>query len=142
MRAKPRAVLTALLLSGMASKALALDEADRMAARAAITRQVEAFGRDDAGAAYAQAAPGIQALFPTPEVFLGMVRTQYRAVYRHRSFAFADTRETGGDALRQDARIQDQDGIDWEAEYGVERQPDGTWRITGCRLTRAAGTNT
>ncbi|WP_335645565.1 DUF4864 domain-containing protein [Methylobacterium durans] len=106
-----------------------------------MTRQVEALGRDDAPAAYALAAPSIQALFPTPDVFIGMVRTNYGAIYRHRSFVFGAAREDGADGLSQDVAIQDSYGIDWTASYSLQRQADGEWRITGCRLTKEPGTS-
>lgn len=138
MRALP--ALLALLLSVQAASAL--DETGREAARAAISRQVEALGRDDAAAAYAQAAPSIQAIFPNADLFLGMVRNGYAPVYRHRSFAFGDVTDADEARLTQDVRIQDEQGVDWTAHYSVERQPDGSWRITGCRLTKLPGTNT
>ncbi|WP_430910225.1 DUF4864 domain-containing protein [Methylobacterium sp. sgz302541] len=138
MRALP--ALLALLLSVQAASAL--DETGREAARAAISRQVEALGRDDAAGAYAQAAPSIQAMFPNADLFLGMVRNGYAPVYRHRSFAFGDVTDADEARLTQDVRIQDEQGVDWTAHYSVERQPDGSWRITGCRLTKLPGTNT
>ena len=122
--------------------ARAADDAARDAARAAISRQVEALAKDDAAAAYAQASPAIRGLFPTPEVFIGMVRTNYRPVYRHRSFVFGPSREKDESSLSQEVAIQDEYGVDWTADYTLERQPDGAWQITGCRLTKAPGTNT
>jgi hypothetical protein len=139
-----RARLTSSILATILLAALpagAADEADRAAARATIGRQVEAFGRDDAGTAYAQAAPGIREMFPTPEVFLGMVRTNYGPVYRHRSFVFGAMQERGATTLSQSVAIQDVHGVDWTAEYSLERQADGQWRIAGCRLSKAPGTN-
>lgn len=134
-------VLPALLLVfGLAGPAAA-DDAARAAAQATITRQVEAFGRDDAPAAYAQAAPAIRELFPNADLFIGMVRTQYRPVYRHRSFVFGLGRDTGADSVTQSVAIQDEYGVDWTAEYSLARDADGQWRITGCRLIKAPGTN-
>jgi hypothetical protein len=134
-------VLPALLLVlGLAGQAAA-DDAARAAAQATITRQVEAFGRDDAPVAYAQAAPAIRELFPNADLFIGMVRTQYRPVYRHRSFVFGEARDTDTAGVVQSVAIQDEYGVDWTAEYSLVRDADGQWRITGCRLTRAPGTN-
>lgn len=130
----------ALLFLCVAGPAAA-DDAARVAARATITRQVEAFGRDDAPAAYAQAAPAIRDLFPNADLFIGMVRNQYRPVYRHRSFVFGEGRDTGADSVVQSVAIQDEYGVDWTAEYSLARDADGQWRITGCRLTKAPGIN-
>ena len=135
MRAWP-----ALFLALALTPAYAADDGAREAARAAITRQADALGRDDAATAYAQAAPAIQGMFPTADVFLGMVRNSYRPVYRHRSFMFGQARDLGDAGLSQDVAIQDEDGVDWTAEYSLERGPDGAWRITGCRLIKAPGT--
>ena len=131
----------ALLLALVLTPAQAADEGAREAARATITRQADALVRDDAATAYAQAAPSIQGMFPTPDVFLGMVRNSYRPVYRHRSFVFGKLLDLGADALSQDVAIQDEDGVDWTAVYSLERGADGEWRISGCRLVKAEGTN-
>ncbi|WP_336486103.1 DUF4864 domain-containing protein [Methylobacterium nigriterrae] len=136
-----RAVLALLALACAALPAGALDDPARAAARAAITRQVEALGRDDAAAAYAMAAPSIQALFPTPDVFIGMVRSSYAPVYRHRSFVFGEARDSGESGVSQEVAIQDDYGVDWAAAYSLERGADGEWRITGCRLTKLPGTS-
>lgn len=132
-------LVPALLLAAFA--AAAADEADDAAAKAVILRQVEALGRDDAATAYDQAAPGIRSLFPTPDIFIGMVRTSYRPIYRHRSFVFSGKQDGGERTLTQSAAIQDTDGVDWTAEYSLERQPDGQWRIAGCRLIKSPGIN-
>ena len=36
-------------------------------------------------------------------------------------------------------RIQDLEGVDWVAVYTLEQQADGTWRISGCFLTKEPG---
>jgi len=132
-------VLPALLLLFVLAGPAAADDAARAAAQATITRQVEAFGRDDAPTAYAQAAPAIRELFPNADLFIGMVRNQYRPVYRHRSFVFGEGRDTGEASVVQSVAIQDEYGVDWTAEYSLARDADGQWRITGCRLVKAPG---
>ncbi|MCJ2135240.1 DUF4864 domain-containing protein [Methylobacterium sp. J-026] len=129
-----------LLVLGLAGPAAA-DEGGRAAARAVIAAQEQAFGRDDAQAAYDQAAPAIRELFPNADLFLGMVRNQYRPVYRHRSFVFGEAQDTDAAGVTQSVAIQDEYGVDWTAEYSLARDADGRWRITGCRLIKAPGTN-
>ncbi len=136
-----RAWLALLLAVSCLSGPAAADDGTREAARATITKQAEALGRDDAATAYAQAAPAIREIFPNADLFLGMVRDQYRPVYRHRSFVFGDGRDVDGTTVIQSVAIQDEDGVDWTAEYSLERGPDGAWRITGCRLIKAPGTS-
>ncbi|WP_264049078.1 DUF4864 domain-containing protein [Methylobacterium flocculans] len=126
----------------VATDARAADEAARDAARATVERQIEAFRRDDAATAYAQAAPQIQSLFPSPETFLAMVRQGYGAVYRARRFSVDRIEEAGDDGLALGVTIQDEAGADWAALYSLQKQPDGAWRITGCRLVKAPGSNT
>ena len=135
-----RAWLALLLILGLAGPALA-DDGARAAARAVIAKQVEALGRDDAPTAHAQAAPAIQELFPNADLFIGMVRNQYRPVYRHRSFVFGEGRDIGAAGMVQSVAIQDEYGVDWTAEYSLARDADGAWRITGCRLIKAPGTS-
>ena len=127
-----------LLVLSLAGPAVA-DEAARAAARAVIAKQEQALGRDDAQTAYEQAAPGIRDLFPNADLFIGMVRNQYRPVYRHRSFVFGEARDTDEAGVVQSGAIQDEYGIDWTAEYSLARDADGQWRITGCRLVKAPG---
>ena len=138
MRAWPALLL--LLALGLAGPAAA-DDGDRAAARAVIAKQEQALGRDDAQTAYEQAAPAIRALFPNADLFIGMVRNQYRPVYRHRSFVFGESRDTGEAGVMQSVAIQDEYGVDWTAEYSLARDADGAWRITGCRLIKAPGTS-
>lgn len=126
----------------IAADARAADEAARDAARATVERQIEAFRRDDAATAYAQAAPQIQSLFPSPETFLAMVRQGYGAVYRARRFSVDRIEDAGDDGLALGVTIQDEAGADWAALYSLQKQPDGAWRITGCRLVKAPGSNT
>lgn len=135
MRAWPALLL--LVLAGPA----AADDSARAAARAVIARQEQALSRDDAQTAYDQAAPAIRALFPNADLFIGMVRNQYRPVYRHRSFVFGEARDTEAAGVVQSVAIQDEYGVDWTAEYSLVRDADGQWRITGCRLIKAPGTS-
>lgn len=137
-----RALPCLVLVLGCIGSGAAAGEAEQAAARAVISRQAEAFGRDDAPTAYAQAAPAIREIFPNADLFLGMVRNQYQPVYRHRSFVFGQARDLSDTSVSQSVAIQDDFGIDWTAEYTLERQADGEWRITGCRLTKAPGIST
>jgi len=105
-------------------------------ARALIERQLDAFAHDDAEGAYALAAPGIQAIFTDSETFMAMVREKYAPVYRHHSVEFGASTEDG-DKIEQALTIVDEDNNVWKAIYYLARQPDGTWRTTGCLLTKS-----
>ena len=105
-------------------------------ARALIERQFDALARDDAPGAYAEAAPNITAIFPDADAFLAMVRQRYAPVYRHRSVEFGAA-AIGADTIEQVVTLVDPDDEVWKALYRLTRQPDGTWRISGCTLIRS-----
>jgi hypothetical protein len=110
-------------------------------ARALIQSQLDAFGRDDAGAAYALASPGIKSVFPDSGTFMDMVRSRYAPVYRHRSAEF-QAFSIDGDQASQVVTLVDADNEVWTAIYKLERQPDGSWLISGCLLTKAEAKDT
>jgi hypothetical protein len=125
--------LQSALLISLAAPARAAD--DVAAAQGVIRSQVEAFGRDDAAAAYSYAAPAIQEIFPQADIFMSMVRNSYAPVYRHKTFDFGEARVSDG-TIAQRVHIVDADGIPWEALYTLELQPDGSVKITGCVLLK------
>jgi hypothetical protein len=130
-------VLFTALLIGLAAPACAAN--DVATAQGVITSQVEAFGRDDAATAYSYAAPGIQGMFPQPDIFLSMVQRNYAPVYRHKSFEFGEAQVANG-KIAQRVNIIDADGEAWEALYTLEQQPDGSLKIIGCVLIKAGQT--
>lgn len=130
------AFLVAAILA--ATSAHAVEEADRSAGRDVVAKQIEAFRRDDAGGAYAFAAPGIRALFGSDEAFLDMVRRAYPPIHRPRIYSFGAAQDIER-GFEQAVTIQDGAGADWDAVYTFERQPDGTWMISACRLVKRPG---
>ena len=132
-------VFLSLILTS--SWAWALDETDHKSARATIERQIEAFKKNDAATAYAQAAPAIQNMFPSAETFIAMVEQGYKPVLRPRSYSFDAVEDAGDDEIAQGVKLQDEDGADWVALYSLQKQSDGAWRITGCTLRKAPGTS-
>ena len=125
-------VLLLTLLLGLASPARADDVA---AAQGVIRAQEQAFARDDAAGAWSHAAPAIQEVFQRPEIFMQMVQQGYAPVYRHRSFEFGEGKAANGQ-IAQRVHIVDDNGEAWEALYTLERQADGSLRITGCSLLK------
>ena len=127
----------ALMLAIAAVSILPLAAQENVTAGQTIIRsQEEAFGRDDAAAAYTFAAPGIKSMFQTPDVFMSMVRNGYAPVYRHRSFEFGEAKTYDG-KIYQQVHIIDANGDAWEALYTIEPQEDGTFKISGCVLKKA-----
>jgi len=104
---------------------------DAAAIRDTIQRQLDAFRRDDASAAFGYASPAIQSMFGTPDIFIGMVREGYRPVYRPRVFEFRALGAIEGQPL-QKVHVIGEDGQARTANYIMRRMPDGSWRIDGC----------
>ncbi|SDJ25040.1 MULTISPECIES: DUF4864 domain-containing protein [Bradyrhizobium] len=127
-------VLLATILIGLGSTAFAAD--DVATAQSVIRSQEQAFGRDDAAAAYSYAAPAIRQLFPQADIFMFMVQNSYAPIYRHKSLEFGEARAANGQ-IAQRVHIVDANGEAWEALYTLEAQPDGSLKITGCSLLKA-----
>ena len=138
-----RLLLLLLLLSAPLAWAQtpAVTPADARAVRAVIQAQLDAFRRDDAARAFSYAAPGIQATFGSAENFMEMVRTQYAVVYRPKRVEFESLMQSEDDVV-QAVRFTDAGGQVWQALYPMQREADGTWRIGGCYLQRAAAKQT
>lgn len=127
-------VVLVFCLIGLATSPGAAD--DVVSAQAVISSQLEAIGRDDADAAYAHAAPAIQEMFSSPDIFMAMVRQGYAPLYRPQRFEFGKAVSADGKTAQQ-VHVVDADGVAWEALYTLERQPDGSLKITGCSLVKA-----
>jgi hypothetical protein len=104
--------------------------------RALIERQLDAFAKDDAAAAYALAAPSLKTKFSDADGFLAMVRSAYAPVYRHRSAEFG-AMAADGDDIAQTVTLIDGDNKVWVAIYKLTRQADGSWLISGCMLIQS-----
>ncbi len=106
-------------------------------ARDIIQSQITAFLNDDAKTAYSFASPTIREKFPTEDAFFDMVRKGYAPVYRPGNFAFGRSK-VEGDTVVQEVLISGPDGKDWTALYQLVKQRDGTYRINGVHMVRAA----
>ena len=131
-------ILLAIAAAPHGSRAQSASDADQAIFKQIITDQIAAFNADDSARAYSYAAPTIQALFPSPEIFLSMVKNGYRPVYRQKSFAFGEITEAAGRPV-QHVTIVDATGKLWTALYTMQKQPDGSWRISACVLVEMPG---
>ena len=112
--------------------------ADTEAVRAVVEAQLAAFADDDGQRAFSYAAPSIRAMFGSPERFMAMVRGSYPVVYRPTAVVFLHPAWVQGQ-LVQGVHLTDADGALWLAVYSLERQPDKSWRISGCTVQPSAG---
>lgn len=107
-------------------------------AQGIIRSQVEALVRNDGATAYTFASPALQQIFQQPDIFMAMVEKNYAPIHRHKRFEFAESQLSAGQ-VAQKVQIIDAEGDPWTALYTVERQPDGTLKITGCTLVKETG---
>ena len=130
------AFLLALAVAAPIQAQEAVPAGDAAAIRQVIEAQLDAFRQDDWQKAFGFAAPSIQAKFVNPEIFSQMVRNGYEPVYRPRGVEFREVTASRFGPT-QEVYVIGPDGRAYLAYYTMERQPDGTWRISGCYLVRA-----
>lgn len=124
-----------LLAAMLLPPAVALGgDAEVKAAQGSIEAQLRAFQAGDGALAYSYAAPSIQRIFPTADIFMGMVESGYRPVRNPRNFSFGKVQEMSPTSIVQQVLITGPDGKEYEAVYTLELQPDGVYRITGVSL--------
>jgi hypothetical protein len=104
-----------------------------------ITAQITAFKADDGDTAYKFAAPIVQKIFPSVETFMNMVRKGYPQVYRPQSYKFTEALLDPVGRPTQRVTIVGPDGKTYEALYSMEKQPDGSWLISGCTIVQIPG---
>ncbi|MDX1635061.1 MAG: DUF4864 domain-containing protein [Marinobacter sp.] len=130
---------TIALLLGLIATSVRADvdtpNSERQAIIGVILAQVEAFASDDAERAWGLASDAVQQRFGSPEVFVGMVRSEYPAIYGAESLEFLEPIPHPG-FLIQPVFLRGPDGHYWDAYYRMSWQ-DGTWRIAGVTLKRA-----
>jgi hypothetical protein len=133
-----RLTFVALVLLGAAGSAAADDgiaPADAQAIQRVIQGQMDAFRADDWTKAFAYAAPSIRQKFQSPQIFSQMVTQAYQPVYRPKGVEFRELKPSEFGPT-QEVFVVGPDGIGYLAYYTMEKQPDGTWRISGCYLVR------
>jgi len=129
-------MLSVVMVFAAVPAAAQTSDADQAAIRQVIQSQMAAFQKDDGPTAYGYASPTIQKKFVNPDIFLEMVKTGYPAVYHPREVEFRELKVESG-RLLQEVYVIGPDGNPALAIYEMQRQPDGSWRINGCWLTRA-----
>jgi hypothetical protein len=134
-------LLALMMLFAAPLRAESLSVADKAAFQSVISGQIDAFRAEDGPRAYGYAAPMIKQAFPNPDIFMNMVRNGYQPVYRPQSFTFGEAGFSASGRPIQTVTVVGPDGITYEAIYTMERQPDGSWQISGCAIVRAPDTS-
>ncbi|GAB4576971.1 MAG: hypothetical protein Tsb0019_03460 [Roseibium sp.] len=132
---KSAAAAVFLLLTGSVH---AEDGLDSSAFQTIIRNQMSAFASGDASTAFGFATRSLQQRFQTPEFFMEMVRQGYQPVYRPQSVTFGRSKMTSYGPT-QEVYVTGPKGNNWLALYSFEQQDDGSWRISGCYLTKSDG---
>ena len=141
------AICLIVLMLGLAHNPARADDAasisasDRQAIEQVIKSQLDAFRRDAGDAAFGAASPNIQSMFGNATHFMAMVQQGYPPVYRSRSAEFEQV-QTIDDRIVQRVMLIGPDGAAVTALYTMEHEPDGTWKIDGCTLTKPSGIST
>ena len=110
------AVILLVLLGSVTGKADQKDSAAAM--RSVIQTQLDAFARNDAVKAYAQASPRIRSIFPTTEHFMTMVRQEYSALIAPAVVSFLGVIDHSGRPVFQ-VLVEGRDGRRWMAFYTI-----------------------
>lgn len=123
----------ALVVASMQVKARAevMSAPEAQQVRAVILAQLKAFADDDAEAAFETATPEVRKSIGEAGLFLAMVRGKYPMVYRPAGFGFLPP-ELEKNQVMQIVTLRDADDKTWLALFQLERQPDRSWRISGC----------
>jgi len=130
-------VLLSLVTGNLAARAEDRDDAIRAATRVVMS-QLEAFRRDDFGAAYGFASAMIRDLFDR-ERFEVMVRGGYPEIARSVSAFVSRANVATTDTVYLTLTIRGANGNTVEARYELVREA-GDWRINGVVTREAPGT--
>ncbi len=131
------AVAAALLAVGGGAEAFAkttrLNPSDWRAIQVVIAKQMDAFRLNNGDVAFSLASPKIKRVFESADSFMEMVRSEYSAVYHPRSYRFLKPSMLAGEPV-QAIEVIALDGAVNIAVFSMERQPNRSWRISGCHL--------
>jgi hypothetical protein len=96
-----------------------------------IVTQIQAMADDDADRMFETTTPAVRAAIGSAGRFLAMMHGAYPMVYQPASVTFHKPTAGAGGAW-QLVEITDREDQAWLAIFALERQPDKSWRISGC----------
>ena len=109
--------------------------ADQDAMQQVITRQMEAFQRDDDAQAFDFASPALQEMFGNAGRFMAMVRGGYAPVYRPRSVTFGVAEDVAGVYVQEVGVV----GAYREFSLSVSAVVRHEWEVSGTRYGQRFG---
>ena len=131
--ARLAAVAIACWIGAAAAAQPAPTAAEWLAIQEIIAAQRSAIIAGDADKAFGYASPGIRQQFGDAASFLAMVDAAYAALESARYVEFLEGAVIDGIVV-QPLRLIDADNTVRVALYTMEKQADGKWRISGCRI--------
>ncbi len=105
--------------------------------KAVVADQLNAFERDDAAGAWKLATPEVQQRFVSASNFIGVVKSKYGPIARHRSVDFGPAARKG-DEVGLVVTIVDNDNEVWSALFILSKQGESGWKTASCLLTKSA----
>ena len=115
------------------AKSVAPDEfnaTDKSKIEDAIRAELRALVAQDAKRAFAKLTPSTQSFFGRPHKFLQAVADELPPILVTKKFSFLGIDRTG--ATNSEVLITDVLGQEWLADFEVEKQENGDWRVKGC----------
>ena len=106
---------------------------DREQIRAVISAQVASMRTSDFVKAVGLTTAALQRQAGSPEAFIESLKSTYRPVINSRSFVFEDLKQVMG-IVSQSVLFFFEEGDVVLASYTMEKQEDGSWKISGCYL--------
>jgi hypothetical protein len=103
----------------------------------AVRAELRAIVAQDAKRAFAKLTPSTQSFFGAPEKFLQAVADELPPVLVTKKFSFLGINRA--DATTSEVLITDILGQEWLADFEVERQENGDWRVKGCAVQANPG---
>ncbi len=132
-----RVLIAAMAFMGFALASFGARADDVTDAQSVIDSQIKAFRAGESVEAFSYAAPNLQAMFRNHKNFIAMVKQGYGAIYEAQSWTFGRSKVEDG-TLYQEMLITGPKGRGWGALYSLRQEKDGTWRIHGVQLDKAA----
>jgi hypothetical protein len=96
----------------------------------AVRAELRAIVAQDAKRAFAKLTPSTQSFFGKPEKFLQAVADELPPILVAKKFSFLGIDRA--DTTTSEVLITDILGQEWLAQFEVERQESGDWRVKGC----------
>lgn len=142
MRVAPSAPANVTVVPKSSNTEVDLETIERAAARHpvqdTVRAQLKALAKGDADIAFANLSPQTQRYFAEPQHFMTSVATKAPPIVKTKSFAFVGLHQEAGQALQQ-VLLTDEEGRTWLANFEVERQLGGDWRVKSCVVEAVPG---